>query len=626
MSDKPSAKRAQEQSSGPAQGLLGARRCAAPRPRRPPRRLRHDAARRRAVAGHLSRRRREARDRRAAGPGRRRLHRGRVPRGQPGGLRGRADDRPLRGHGRRRPGHLRPVAHAARRRRPLLGGGARCRPVPHPRVHLDEPAAHGAHAQDERGPGAGRDPGRREPGPGAHRRRGVQPPGRHQDAARLHAGGAAGVGRSRRHHAEHPRHRGLRHPLGLRRPHPVHPQGDPGRLRPVDPLPQRPGAGHGQHLGRRAGRGPPGRGVRQRARREGRQRRSRGGRHGPEDPRPISSPASRRRCAPRSWRAPRGSWRGSPAIRCSTTRPSSGATPSPTSRASISTACWPTAPPTRSSTPPASGRWAARSSWASTRVGTPSPATLEKMGIHVQGDGLNQAFTRFKELADRKVEITEADLEAIVAEELGQDLVEGFHLEALEVAGGTVGMPRARVVVSRSGDKVEAAAEGNGMIDAACTAIRAATKVESPPHRLQRVVGDGRGRRPRRRRRAARGRRAQGVGTRRVHRRRRSLGPRLSGCGQPPRAHPGPQRAARRGDRPLSAVAAPRRPSLRPRSADLGRAEGAAARPVGDLAQALGAVARPRLGLLAPLAPLGQGVDGLDRRRRTPPPPGARRR
>ena len=45
--------------------------------------------------------------------------------------------------------------------------------------------------------------------------------------------------------------------------------------------------------------------------------------------------------------------------------------------------------------------------------------TLEKMGIHVQGDALNSAFVRFKELADKKVEITEADLEAIVAEELG---------------------------------------------------------------------------------------------------------------------------------------------------------------------------------------------------------------
>jgi len=105
--------------------------------------------------------------------------------------------------------------------------------------------------------------------------------------------------------------------------------------------------------------------------------------------------------------------------------------------------------------------------------------SLEKMGIRLHGDSLNQAFTRFKELADRKVEITEADIEAIVAEELGQDLVEDFQLETLEVSGGTVGMPRARVVVSRAGDKVEANAEGNGMIDAASTAIRRATAVES---------------------------------------------------------------------------------------------------------------------------------------------------
>ena len=45
--------------------------------------------------------------------------------------------------------------------------------------------------------------------------------------------------------------------------------------------------------------------------------------------------------------------------------------------------------------------------------------TLAKMGITIQGDALNQAFVRFKELADRKVQITDADLEAIVAEELG---------------------------------------------------------------------------------------------------------------------------------------------------------------------------------------------------------------
>jgi 2-isopropylmalate synthase len=106
--------------------------------------------------------------------------------------------------------------------------------------------------------------------------------------------------------------------------------------------------------------------------------------------------------------------------------------------------------------------------------------TLAKMGLRVHGDALNQAFTRFKELADRKVEITEADLEAIVVEELGTDLVGGYHLEELEVAGGTVGVPRARVVlVAGNGDKLEASADGDGMIDATCAAIRQATGVDA---------------------------------------------------------------------------------------------------------------------------------------------------
>jgi 2-isopropylmalate synthase len=105
--------------------------------------------------------------------------------------------------------------------------------------------------------------------------------------------------------------------------------------------------------------------------------------------------------------------------------------------------------------------------------------TLEKMGLSIQGDALDAAFTRFKELADRKVQLTEADLEAIVAEELGGVAAESaFTFEALEVAGGTVGVPRARVVVSRAGEKIEASAEGDGMIDAACKAIKSATGLE----------------------------------------------------------------------------------------------------------------------------------------------------
>src|SRR4051812_19179312 len=104
--------------------------------------------------------------------------------------------------------------------------------------------------------------------------------------------------------------------------------------------------------------------------------------------------------------------------------------------------------------------------------------TLEKMGLRVQGDALNSSFARFKELADRKVEITEADLEAIVAEEIGITVEDAFVLESLELVGGTVGIPRASVVLITGGDKVEATSEGDGMIDASCNAIKKATGIE----------------------------------------------------------------------------------------------------------------------------------------------------
>lgn len=104
--------------------------------------------------------------------------------------------------------------------------------------------------------------------------------------------------------------------------------------------------------------------------------------------------------------------------------------------------------------------------------------TLHKMGIKIQGEALNAAFQRFKELADRKIQITEADLEAIVAEELGGPLTRSYELVELEVQGGTNSTPRARVVLSGPEGKVEEQAQGDGMIDAACTAIKRATGVE----------------------------------------------------------------------------------------------------------------------------------------------------
>ena len=105
--------------------------------------------------------------------------------------------------------------------------------------------------------------------------------------------------------------------------------------------------------------------------------------------------------------------------------------------------------------------------------------TLESMGLRLQGDALNHAFTRFKELADRKVEITDADLEAIVAQEIGTKGIDRYAFVSLDVHGGTKVHPSAEVELTdaQSGATVGARGEGNGMIDAAVAAIAAATGV-----------------------------------------------------------------------------------------------------------------------------------------------------
>src|SRR4029079_3531427 len=103
--------------------------------------------------------------------------------------------------------------------------------------------------------------------------------------------------------------------------------------------------------------------------------------------------------------------------------------------------------------------------------------TLEKMGINVQGDALHAAFVRFQELAEQKIEITEADLEAIVAEELGTGMVHRYSVYELELHGGTSQPRMARVVLWHGDGKSEATASGDGMIDAAIAAISEATGV-----------------------------------------------------------------------------------------------------------------------------------------------------
>ena len=68
---------------------------------------------------------------------------------------------------------------------------------------------------------------------------------------------------------------------------------------------------------------------------------------------------------------------------------------------------------------------------------------LDRAGLRARPDELDQAFARFKELADRKGRISAADLEAIVGDEMRVEAPRaGFSLEELHFAGGTGDEPR----------------------------------------------------------------------------------------------------------------------------------------------------------------------------------------
>ncbi len=103
---------------------------------------------------------------------------------------------------------------------------------------------------------------------------------------------------------------------------------------------------------------------------------------------------------------------------------------------------------------------------------------LARLGFELDREALDRAFARFKELADRKPKIADADLEAIVADEvLADNGTYGFV--GLQVAGGTVLSPTATVRLSRDGTVIEQSAIGDGMVDAACAAIAKAAGIEA---------------------------------------------------------------------------------------------------------------------------------------------------
>jgi 2-isopropylmalate synthase len=103
---------------------------------------------------------------------------------------------------------------------------------------------------------------------------------------------------------------------------------------------------------------------------------------------------------------------------------------------------------------------------------------LIDLGFNLGPAEVQKAFDRFKALADRKIRITDVDLEAIVVDE-ALSVADEFELISIQVAGGTHLSPTATVRLRRADEVIDESAIGDGMIDAACGAIQRATGIEA---------------------------------------------------------------------------------------------------------------------------------------------------
>ncbi|MCB1562477.1 MAG: 2-isopropylmalate synthase [Alphaproteobacteria bacterium] len=107
---------------------------------------------------------------------------------------------------------------------------------------------------------------------------------------------------------------------------------------------------------------------------------------------------------------------------------------------------------------------------------------LEELGFELGDNALQEAFARFKRLADSKKEIFEDDLIALVEDEVAHGN-EAIQFVSLHIVAGSEGPQTAELTLRVNGEKETAKVEGNGPVDAIFKAVRAI--VPHPDARLQ---------------------------------------------------------------------------------------------------------------------------------------------
>lgn len=102
---------------------------------------------------------------------------------------------------------------------------------------------------------------------------------------------------------------------------------------------------------------------------------------------------------------------------------------------------------------------------------------LIDLGYELEDQQVNDAFAKFKDLADKKKEVSDDDLLALIEEKL-VDTEEVFKLETIYVTYGNESIPTAKVQIIKDDQVVIEEAEGNGSVDAIYNAIDKATLEE----------------------------------------------------------------------------------------------------------------------------------------------------
>ena len=116
---------------------------------------------------------------------------------------------------------------------------------------------------------------------------------------------------------------------------------------------------------------------------------------------------------------------------------------------------------------------------------------LEELGYHLNQEDLDKTYERFLNVADKKKEVYDEDLIAIVGDEI-RDIPEKYHLEYLHTVSGTGTVPSATVRLNIDAKKeVQESAWGDGPVDAAYKAIAKATStsVKVDEYTIRAVTG-----------------------------------------------------------------------------------------------------------------------------------------